>query len=287
MNFGCLLNASARLASRMVAGLLLASPLLTSAATAELVVPGAGPPEAVLKALAAGFNQAQAAHRVTVPPSIGMAGALREVRAGAAVLARMSRRLTPAETREGLRCLPFARDRVVFVTGAAVQVRDISTAQLADVFSGKLADWRELGAAPAPIRVVVRPPGESMLGVIEQHLPAFRGMVFGAQSRLVRSDPEGLELLDRFDHAIGWATQANLGLAKTAVKPLRLNGIAPSAETAANGHYPLAITSCLLYKDSVRDPAAQALIGFVFSPAGRAIIEQLGPIALARESSAR
>ena len=253
------------------------------ASAAELVVPGAGPPEAVLKALAAAFNAAQRTHQVLVPTSSGVAGALREIRTDTAVLARMPRPLEEAELPAGLRCLAFARDSVVFFTGAGVKVRSVTQSQLQDIFSGRITDWRELGDEAAPIRVVVRQPDESLLRVIRQAFPTFGQNGFGPDAKMVRLDPHMVDMLDRFDRAIGWGASTSTALAKTPIRPLQLDGVAPTAANLASGKYPLSTDACLLFKGTLRDAAAQSFIDFVFSPAGRGVIEGLGMVPLARK----
>jgi phosphate transport system substrate-binding protein len=109
----------------------------------ELVIPGSGNPEVVLKALAEVFNKQQTQHHVSVPPSTGAAGALREVEAGSTVLGRIGRPLKPDESARGLSYVALGRDPVVFVAGANVTVKGLTRAQAVDVYTGKISNWRD------------------------------------------------------------------------------------------------------------------------------------------------
>ena len=135
--------------------------LSCGAAAAELVIPGSGNPEYVLGVLAKEFNSRQNEHRVTVPSSTGTAGGIRDVLAGKAILGRVGRPLTDAERSKGLSYIPVGRDAVVFVAGAGVSARAVTSHQMSDAFTGKITDWRELGAKPGPIRAVGRETGDA------------------------------------------------------------------------------------------------------------------------------
>lgn len=67
---------TSRLANHLALAMFFA---VSSASAEELVVPGSGNNEFVVRELAKAFNARQTQHRVTVPPSSGMAGAVRDV----------------------------------------------------------------------------------------------------------------------------------------------------------------------------------------------------------------
>jgi len=120
----------------------------------DLVIPGSGNPEYVLDQLAKAFNARQAQHRVVIPPSTGTAGALRDVGEGISSVGRVGRLLKDEERRQGFVHISLGRDPVVIVGGAGVTVRSLSAAQLVDIYSGRITNWRELGGKAAPIRAV-------------------------------------------------------------------------------------------------------------------------------------
>ena len=74
----------------------------TPALSEELVIPGSGNPEFVLGELANAFNARQKTHRIVIPPSTGIAGAIRDVSVGISTLGRVGRPLTEAELAKGL-----------------------------------------------------------------------------------------------------------------------------------------------------------------------------------------
>ena len=153
------------------AGLLLSFflSLLPSPVRADtLEIPGTGACEVLLRAVAEAFNAKHPEHRLIVPPTIGSSGGVRLVASDQAVLARVAQPLKDKEKAYGLRYLVFARDLVVFAGGAKVTVKGLTSAQLVDIYAGKIADWQELGGEPGPIRLLVRQPGDSNLLIIHE-----------------------------------------------------------------------------------------------------------------------
>ncbi|MFN0305169.1 MAG: substrate-binding domain-containing protein [Burkholderiales bacterium] len=253
----------------------------------DLIIPGSGAPERVLGILAEAFNASHRNHRVSVPPSTGRAGARRAIEQNEAVLARTTARpLGDGQPESGIEFVPFALDAVVFAVGARVSVHGLTGAQLADIFSGRLTDWRELGGEPAPIRVVYGEPTEASLGAIRQHLESFRTLEFSAQGKRVYRDFEVLALLDRFGAGIGFAARSNLPMAKTPLRAIALDGFDPTPANVASGRYPMTLRFGLLYKPARLTPGARAFIAFVRSEAGRRTIEQGGVVPLAPPAQA-
>jgi phosphate transport system substrate-binding protein len=250
----------------------------------EIAIPGGGAPGAVVSTLAEAFNQSQTRHRVKVPPNTGAVGALRAVRGGESPLGRMARPLDEAESGEGLRCLPFARIPLAFAVGSSVKVRSLSEKELAEIFSGKIKDWKEVGGDPMPIRVIVRAPGEAAHLAIRAALPAFGAIEFGKDAKLIQTDEQVLDVLDKFATSIGWATVPNLAYTKTNATALRLGGVEATLENLANGKYPLAVPGCFLHRSGfLFDGAARAFLDFVFSPAGSEVIRNMGALPVARQ----
>lgn len=251
--------------------------LAACAAQAEdLAVPGSGNPEYILGRLADAFNRQHSVHRIAVPASTGTAGALRDVRDGTASLGRVGRPLKDDERAGGIRYVPVGRDAVAFVAGAGVELQGITARQAIDVFSGRLKDWRELGARPGPIRAIGREPSDASRQAIGRVIPSFADMAWGPNAKLVHLDPQLIELLDRYPTSVGFINRSALHACRTAVVPLALDGIAPTADNLAAGRYPLWLEFGLIHRNDGPTPAGKAFIEFIRSPAGQRILQDHG-----------
>lgn len=263
---------------RLCAGLLGAA--CAAAAAEDLVIPGSGNPEFVLRDLAAAFNARQSQHRVSVPASTGTAGALRDVEQGLTPLGRVGRPLKDAERARGLSYVPFGRDAVVFAAGAGVSARSISRAQVLDVYAGKISDWRDLGGKPGPIRAIGRETTDASRQAIARELKAFGELPFHESVKLVHLDPQLIELLDRYPTSIGFLNRSGMGAAKTALVPLALDGAEATLDNLERGSYPLSLEFGFVHKSGSLGSAAKAFVDFVQSPSGERILRSHGVLPL-------
>ena len=259
-----------------LAACLVALALAGTARADELVIPGSGNPEYVLGQLAAAFNAHQTRHRVSVPPSSGTAGALRDVESGAAVLGRVGRVLKDEERARGLVYLPLGRDPVTFVTGAAGSVRSITPEQAEGVYRGTVTDWSALGGKPGPIRAIGREATDASYQAVSRHIKGFNGITFGDSVKLVHRDPQAIELLDRYSGSLGFMNRSALAAAKTRLVLLALDGAEPTAQNLEAGKYPLWIEFGLVHKTGALTGAAQAFVEFVRGPAGQQLLRTHG-----------
>lgn len=247
----------------------------------ELVVPGSGNPESVVRLLANAYNRQQSQHKVSVPATTGTAGAIRDVLAGTAVLGRVGRPLKPEERDKGLVFVPIGRDPVAFVGGAGVTVKGLSQAQVLDIYAGKLHNWRELGGKPLPIRPIGRESTDASRQAIDRAIKSFATLAFSDRVKVVHLDPQMLELLDRFAGSLGFINRSALAACKTAVVPLALDGVEPAPQHVGVGRYPLSIEFGFVHKSNGLSTSAKAFIEFVHSSAGVGILRGQGVLSAA------
>jgi phosphate transport system substrate-binding protein len=262
-----------------LAGMLTLTCIWGGALRAEtLGIPGTGACEVVLKALAAAFNAKNPGQEVIVPSSIGTGGGILAVAHDEYLLGRVARPPNEKERGYGLRYLVFARDAVVFAVGANVEIKGLTSGQLADIFAGKITHWQEVGGHPAPIRVLTRDPGEVSLGIIRRHLKEFQEIIFSPQSKDAHHDYEMVEMLQKYKNSIGFLTNSSICGLGTSIKTLALNNIMPTPENLESGRYTLAEDYALVYKEKRLNELARVFIDFIFSEEGKNIMKKRGVI---------
>ncbi len=271
--------------SRLRALVGLAVALFSSTTWAEeLVVPGSGNPELVLRALAEEFGRRQTQHQVVVPSTTGTAGALRDVEAGKAVLGRVGRPLKSDELARGLVFIPIGRDPVAFVGGAAVTATNLTHAQVLAAYTGTVSDWREIGGKPGPIRVIGRETTDASRQAISRVIKPFENIVYSDRVKLVHLDPQMIELLDRYPTSLGFLNRSGLAACKTKIVYLSVDGIEPTPQNVGAGRYPFWQEFGLIHKTGSLPPAAKAFVDFVRSPTGIGILRARGVLAAAGSS---
>jgi phosphate transport system substrate-binding protein len=242
----------------------------------DLVIPGCGNPEYVLGQLAQAFNARQSQHRVVVPPSTGTAGALRDVGEGLSPLGRVGRMLKDDERKQGFLYVSLGRDPVVIAGGAGVTVRNLSTSQLVDIYSGKITNWSDLGGKAAPIRAVGRENSDASRQAVARVIKAFKDITFGPGVKIVNLDPQLLALLDRYPSSLGFLNRSALAACTTRVVHLALDGVDPTPENLERGSYPAWVELGLIHKPNGLTPAARAFLDFIRSPEGERMLRRYG-----------
>ena len=251
----------------LAAGILFGLPSASGAAT--LTIPGTGSCEAVLRSLGTVYERSHPLAKVVIPPSVHSEGGIRQVIDGKAVLARVSRPLTPEEAGKGLTYRIFARDAVVFAVGAGVRTRNLTIRQLADIFSGKIGTWEELNGGNGPIRVLYRQTGDSNLTRLQATFKEFRDLRFTHEGKALYYDHEMLEMLRKYGNSIGFLTLSTINESGAPIPFLSLDGVAPTKENIVAGRYPLVTEYSLVYRKGILPPEAGEFIDFLFSGEGR------------------
>jgi phosphate transport system substrate-binding protein len=248
---------------------------------ATLAVPGTGACELVLGELAEAYNLGNPEEPIVVPPSTGTGGGIKAVLSGEAQLARVARRLKAEEEQQGLVYLLFARDAVAFVVGKQVEISNMNTGQLAAIFTGKIENWKEVGAEAGLIRVVGREPGDSSLIVIQEHLKEFRDIVFTSKAKILLYDRDAVETLAKYKSSVGFIPLSAARWAGGAIKPISLDGVAPTRANILAGTYRLVEDYAFVYKKEL-SPGAGRFVDFVFSKEGQQILDKNDMIAVDR-----
>lgn len=86
---------------------------------------------------------------VTYDPT-GSGAGIEAVKNGSADIGLASRALKDQEKSAGLQETTVALDGIAIIVNAGSKVADLTVQQIADIFTGKITDWSEVGATPAP-----------------------------------------------------------------------------------------------------------------------------------------
>lgn len=101
--------------------------------------------------------------------------------------------------------------RVKFMVHPSNPVRSLSNAQLADVLTGKIRNWKEIGGADQPIMVVAAQPGDGVRTLVEDHL--LNGGALTKDTRAIPNAPQIPKIVEQVPGAIGLYTVAALASA--------------------------------------------------------------------------
>ncbi len=224
---------------------------------------------------------AQAHQSFNLHASIGTTGAIQAVRNGAIHLALLSRRLKDEERNQDppVQIVHYARSVVVLAAHPDTPDRSISQAELFAVLRGERSVWSD-----GTLRTfLLRERGDSSQATVASVIPEFARLEREAQSsrrfRVLYSDSELRQALIGAPGAIGWTDLGALLIEQSPLRVLALDGVVPSVESARNQSYRLSKPLDFAVVLPV-DPRVTNFLDFTHSPAGRALTESSGFIAV-------
>jgi phosphate transport system substrate-binding protein len=254
--------------------LLLAVPsalIALSAHAGELSVVGTGDGIDLLRALGAAYTADHPDTNVIVPPSIGSGGGIAAVSSNKEVLARAARPLSESEREAGLIATPVFRLPSAFFVHRSAGVTSLTSAQLADVYSGKVTNWKDVGGHDMRIKVVRREDADSTLQVLRQSMPGWKTLAITEKSKTAVTTQDCIDTVKEVPGAIGFGPFTKALEMELAV--LRIDGHHPTDQG-----YPSAVTLTFVHKDSTVTPDAKQFIAYARTAKARTVLTTMGGV---------
>ncbi len=255
-----------------------ASQMMGSAEAAELKWVGCGiTKKAFMKEMAAEYKK-----KTGVSIVIKGGGATKGIRAVAAGLADIGGTCRhkiddPAEADAKLH--QVAWDALVVIVQKDNPVDGVTVAQVKDVLSGKINNWKDLGGADQPVNLYVRKGKKGGVGMmVREMLFNNPGQDFSADAKIQKSSGP----LERgiAGDAKGIGISGISSAKKNAkLKMIKVDGAAPTKENIMSGKYPFYRP---LYLSTKGEPSGEVkkFIDFALSDEGQAIISKQGTVNL-------
>jgi phosphate transport system substrate-binding protein len=232
----------------------------------------------------------------------GSGNGIKAAAVGAVEIGMSSRALKQKEKAGGLVPVTIGYDGIVLVVHARNPLQGITSPQVAAIYSGAITNWKELGGANAPIKVIstnerhgtfdgfrehfhleARPEGQEGGG---KYLSFKKiGGEFGSVKALALDGNEAvLAAMMTKPNAIAYtslgAALRVLAAGRAPVKMLDLDGRSPSVAAVLDGTWPV-IRPLLVLTLGSPQGEAKAFINFLTSSGGQQIVERVGYIPLA------
>src|SRR2546430_516493 len=215
--------------------------LCATAHAGDLTVVGTGDGIDLLRAVGTAYMTDHPGTNVIVPPSIGSGGGIAAVNSDKEVLARIARPLSDSEKDAGLVATPVFRLPSAFFVHRSAGVSTLSSAQLADIYQGKITNWRDVGGQDMRIKVVRREDQDSTLLVLRQSMPGWKDLTITEKSKLAVTTQECLDTVKEVPGAIGFGPFTKALEMELAV--LKIDDHYPT-----DRNYPSAVTLSFIYK---------------------------------------
>ena len=228
--------------------------------------------ESVVKALGEAFMELNPG--VTVNYSgTGSGTGIQSAIDGTCDLGLSSRALKDEEKQNGAVENIVALDGVAVVINPANGVEDLTVEQIAQIFTGEITNWSELGGTDGEIAVFGREAGSGTRGAFEEIV----GVVDGCKyTNEYSSTGDVIGNVASNPNAIGYAS---LSAVDDTVKAVKVNGVAPSEDTVKDGSYEIQRPFVMVTKEGAElSEATQAFLDFAMSADAADIIAAAGAV---------
>ena len=241
--------------------------------TGSVATDGSTSMKSVIGALGESFQNANSGVTFTYNPT-GSGSGIQAVSEGRCDIGLASRGLKDDEKSSGLTETVLAYDGIAVVVSPENPVSDLTIEQIADIYTGKITNWSEVGGNDAEIVLIGREAGSGTRDGFE----SITGTEEACQYRQeLTSTGDVIATVSQNPNAIGYAS---LSAVKDTVKALSVGGVAPSEDTVKDGSYLIQRPFVLVTKDGVTlSPAAQAFFDYATSAEAAPIIAQAGAVA--------
>lgn len=232
--------------------------------TGRLLIVGSGTMAPLVGEIAKRFQALHPGLRIDVEMG-GSGRGLADARSGQADIGMVSRALGDAD--KDLQAIPIARDGVALVVHKSNPVAALSDRQVVDIFTGRLANWKQVGGRDAPIYVAKAEAGRSSSELFTQHYGIAYDDIRARQ--VVGDNPTRLQLIRENPDAILYMSLGEAERKAAAGHPLKLlpaGGVVASARSIRSGDYPIARALTLVTRGRPTGPA-KAFIEYALSPA--------------------
>ena len=239
--------------------------------TSPVTTDGSTSMEKVIGTLGEAFTEKEGIN-VTYNPT-GSGSGIQAVSEGRCDIGLSSRALKDDE-KATLTETVVALDGIAMIVNPENPVSDLTVEQIADIYTGKITNWSEVGGNDAAIVLIGREAGSGTRDGFE----SITGTKDACQYRQeLTSTGDVIATVSQNPNAIGYAS---LSAVKDTVKALSVGGVAPSEDTVKDGSYVIQRPFVLVTKDGVTlSPAAQAFFDYATSAEAAPIIAQAGAVA--------
>jgi phosphate transport system substrate-binding protein len=203
-----------------------------------------------------------------------------------AQLGASSRPIKPAETQALSNLGDFTNasaEHIIAIDGLAVilnqknTLRSLSTSEIAQVFSGEIKTWEELGGTGGPIHLYARDDNSGTFDTFKELVLTANGKTLAASSKRFESSEQLSDAVSQDPQGIGFIGLPYIRQAKAlAVTAGQSQPMLPTATLVATEDYPLSRRLFFYSPPAANNPWAQALLTFTHSAKGQAIVAQIG-----------
>jgi phosphate transport system substrate-binding protein len=213
----------------------------------------------------------------------GSGHGVKSVGAGEIDIGAASRDVKAAELElyPDLKPVAIGKDSVAIVVHPSNTINDLTLEQAAQIFSGEITNWEEVGGANTAIRVITREEGSGTRETFEKYVMTPFDKEVAGKASVKGSNGEVRATVSSDANSIGYLS---IGYVDSSMKAIKVGGIEATVANVLSGDYPIQRSLYLITKG---EPSAleQAFINFILSSEGQEVVEDMGYIKVISEAA--
>jgi len=164
----------------------------------------------------------------------------------------------------------IAIDSLAVIVHRDNPIKNLSLAQIKDIFSGHINDWAAVGGNPGAIHIAAREEGSGTRTTFDELVMEDDRL----KSRAILQSSNGaiLQVVSRDEHAIGFLS---FNYISAGVRALEIDGVPVSFDTARSGAYPLTRPLYFITRETPSG-LVKSFLDFCASPQGRQVVAEEG-----------
>jgi phosphate transport system substrate-binding protein len=186
-----------------------------------------------------------------------------------------SRELT-ADEKEKVTAYAVAADGIAVIVNADNTAENLTSAEISDIFTGKITNWSEVGGSDSPIVCIGR---EAASGTRDGFETATETSGMCVYSQELTSSGDVVQTVSSNPNAVGYTSLSAVG---DSVKTVSIDGVFPTEGTVRDGSYKIKRDFFFVIpKDRELSQAASDFFDFAKSSAAAEYITMAGAVAIA------
>lgn len=193
---------------------------------------------------------------------------------------KLDERIRLKKTNETVKEVPIAQDDICIVVNPANKINRLTKEQLADIYTGKIKNWKELGGDDLPIVILSRETNSGTYETFKEKV--LKGRNYAKSSLMLPSNGSMVHTIGQTTGAIGYI---GFSYVEKTTKTLAIsfdygkNYVLPSKGTTQSKQYPL-IRTLQLYFLAESESKVEQFIDFMLSEDGAKLLKEEGYIPL-------
>jgi len=155
-------------------------------------------------------------------------------------------------------------------------VKELTMAQVGDIFLGKIKNWKEVGGKDMPITLYSRENSSGTYEFFKEHVLSKKD--FAATAQTMPGTAAVLQAVAKDKNGIGYGGAAygagakHLLIKKDEASP----GVEPTEKTVQNGEYPISRALFIYVNPAVDKDGVNAYLKWIISPEGQKVVKDVG-----------